>query len=110
MTALKYCKLRLPNTGVIWHIPLVREIFDTDTVGDIPYGRGVMPDVYIPLTFDEVAFNNGDELRDKAIEKALENLSSKIDTKWSHFKWILLLLFISGILIVIIWKNSNRLN
>ena len=110
MTALKYCKLRLPNTGVIWHIPLVREIFDTDTVGDIPYGRGVMPDVYIPLTFDEVAFNNGDELRDKAIEKALENLSSKIATKWSHFKWILLLLFISGILIVIIWKNSNRLN
>lgn len=110
MTALKNCKLRLPNSGVIWHIPLVREIFDTDTIGDIPYGRGVMPDIYIPLTFDEVAFNNGDELRNKAIEKALEKVSSKIAPKCTFLKWTLLLLFLSCILIVIIWKNSNRRN
>ncbi len=110
MTALKNCKLRLPNSGVIWHIPLVREIFDTDTIGDIPYGRGVMPDIYIPLTFDEVAFNNGDKLRNKAIEKALEKVSSKIDSKYTYLKWTLLLLFLSCILIVVIWKNRNRRN
>lgn len=110
MTALKTCKLRLPNSGVIWHIPLVREIFDTDTIGDIPYGRGVMPDIYIPLTFDEVAFNNGDELRNKALEKALEKVSFKIDKKWTYLKWTLLLLFLSFIFIVIIWRNSNRRN
>ncbi len=110
MTALKNCKLRLPNSGIIWHIPLVREIFDTDTIGDIPYGRGVMPDIYIPLTFDEVAFNNGDELRKKAIEKALEKVSTKKDTKWTYLRWTLLLLFLSCILIVIIWKNNNQRN
>lgn len=110
MTAVKYCKLQLPNSGVIWHIPLVREIFDMDTIGDIPYGRGVLPDIYIPLSFNEVAFNNGDELKNKAIEMALENVSSKTDTKWSYLKWTLLLLSLSGILIAIIRKNSNRRN
>ena len=110
MTALKNCKLRLPNSGIIWHIPLVREIFDTDTIGDIPYGRGVIPDIYIPLTFDEVAFYNGDELRDKAIEMALENSSGKTDSKPTYLKWILLLLLVSSILIVIIGKNTNLRN
>lgn len=107
MTALKNCRLQLPNSGIIWHIPLVREIFDTDTIGDIPYGRGVMPDIYIPLTYDEVAFSNGDELRNKAIKIALEKGSTKTD-QFDYLKWTLLLLFLSCILIVIIWKKSNR--
>lgn len=110
MTALKNCKLRLPNSGIIWHIPLVREIFDTDTIGDIPYGRGVIPDIYIPLTYDEVAFSNGDELRNKAIEMALKKVSTKTATKSTFLKWTLLLLFLSCILILIIWRKSNRRN
>lgn len=108
MTALKYCKLRLPNSGVIWHIPLVREIFDTDTIGHITFGHGVQPDIYIPLTFEEVAFNNGDELREKAIEMALVNDRARKDTNWSHSKWTFLLLFLSSALIAIIWKRRSR--
>lgn len=108
MTALKYCKLRLPNSGVIWQIPMVREIFDTDTIGNIPVGHGVQPDIYIPLTFEEVAFNNGDELREKAIEMALVNDSAKKDTKWSRSKWTFLLLSLSCIFVAIIWKRGNR--
>ena len=102
MTALKYCKLQLPNSGVIWHIPLVREIFDTNTLDNIPLGRGVLPDIYIPLTFDEVAFNNGDELRKKTIEAALTNNIPKIDSKW-----IFLLFSLICILVAIIWKIRN---
>lgn len=108
MTAVKYCKLRLPNSGVVWYIPLIREIFDTDTIGDIPYGRGVLPDIYIPLTYDEVAFNKGDNLREKAIEMALGNVCFAASTKWTHLRWIGCPVTICLIIIVMIWKIRKR--
>lgn len=42
-TAFGYCTLQLPTSGISLELPLVR--FERDQ--DIPYGRGVLPDVYV---------------------------------------------------------------
>ncbi|MBO4943899.1 MAG: hypothetical protein J6C91_01405, partial [Muribaculaceae bacterium] len=73
ITAVKECCLRLPNSGVVWHLPLVREVFDSDTAGVVPYGRGILPDVHIPLTYREVSFVDGDIMKGKAIGMASDS-------------------------------------
>lgn len=69
----------------------------------LPNLKDFQPNVYIPLTFEEVAFNNGDELREKAIKMVLVNDSAKKDIKWTF-----LLLFLSCVLVTIIWKRHSR--
>ena len=68
MTALKFVDICLPNSRVTWHIPLVKCVFDTTENPRIPYGRGVIPDIYVPLTYEEVAFTNGDAILNRALE------------------------------------------
>lgn len=68
MTALKFVDICLPNSRVTWHIPLVKCVFDTTENSRIPYGRGVIPDIYVPLTYEEVAFTNGDAILNRALE------------------------------------------
>lgn len=60
MNALKFVKIRLPNSTIVLTAPLVKLVFD-DTVNErVPYGRGVMPDYHIPITFDEITSQSGD--------------------------------------------------
>lgn len=68
MTALKFVDICLPNSRVTWHIPLVKCVFDTTENPRIPYGRGVIPDIYVPLTYEEVASTNGDAILNRALE------------------------------------------
>ena len=68
MTALKFADFILPNSHYIWRIPLVKCIFDETISPRIPHGRGVIPDVYVPLTYDEVAFTNGDAILNRALQ------------------------------------------
>ena len=68
MTALKFVDICLPHSRVTWHIPLVKCVFDTTENPRIPYGRGVIPDIYVPLTYEEVASTNGDAILNRALE------------------------------------------
>lgn len=68
MTALKFVDICLPNSRVTWHIPLVKCVFDTTENPRIPYGRGVIPDIHVPLTYEEVASTNGDAILNRALE------------------------------------------
>ncbi len=62
----------LPNSKYIWRIPLVKCIFDETKSPRIPRGRGVIPDVYVPLTYEEVAFTDGDAILARALQMIAE--------------------------------------
>ncbi len=68
MTALKFADISLPNSRVMWRIPLVKCVFDQTQSPRIPYGRGVVPDIHVPLTYDEVAFTDGDAVLNRALK------------------------------------------
>lgn len=60
MNALKFVKIGLPNSTIVLTAPLVKIVFDDVVNERVPYGRGVMPDYYIPLSLDEMLSKNGD--------------------------------------------------
>ena len=73
MTAVKFAHLALPHSHIEYTLPLVKSVAD-DTVSDrFPAKRGLMPDVEVPLTYDEYYAPEGDPV----MEKALEVLKSK---------------------------------
>ena len=72
MNALKFTEMRLPHSMISFRVPLVQVVFDNVVNSRVPYGRGVLPDYYVPLTLDEVTFKNGDAILNftlKLIEK-----------------------------------------
>ena len=73
MTAVKFAHLALPHSHIEYTLPLVKTVAD-DTVTDrFPAKRGLMPDVEVPLTYDEIYAPEGDPI----MEKALEILNAK---------------------------------
>ena len=68
MTAIKFAHLALPHSHIEYTLPLVKSVAD-DTVTDrFPAKRGLMPDVEVPLTYDEYYAPNGDPVMEKALE------------------------------------------
>ena len=72
MTALKYNEVRLPNSKIVLHIPLVREVFDTTVTPRTPAGRGLMPDYPVPATYEEYFTAKEDFVLDRALELIAE--------------------------------------
>ena len=68
MTALKFARLFLPNTRIEYHLPLVKAITATDVSERFPYGRGLLPDIEVPLTQEEVFFSTEDVILKKALD------------------------------------------
>lgn len=62
MNAEKFADLRLPNSGIVIRIPLVKLVFDTIKDPRIPWGRGVIPDYPLNFTLKELAWENGDSI------------------------------------------------
>jgi len=62
MNASKFAEIRLPNSMIAINIPLVQCVFDTVVNERTPYGRGVLPDYPVPITIDELSFQNGDAI------------------------------------------------
>ena len=68
MTAVKFAHLALPNSHIQYTLPLVKTVAD-DTVSDrFPAKRGLMPDVEVPLTYDEFYAPEGDPIMEKALQ------------------------------------------
>ena len=67
MNALKFAEIGLPNSHFKCHIPMVRIVSDEFVSEDFPYGRGVIPHLTIPFTYEEMT-NNGEMIYNKALE------------------------------------------
>ena len=68
MTAVKFAHLALPHSHIEYTLPLVKSVAD-DTVTDrFPAKRGLMPDVEVPLTYDEFFAPDGDPVMEKALQ------------------------------------------
>jgi C-terminal processing protease CtpA/Prc len=68
MTAVKFAHLALPHSHIEYTLPLVKSVAD-DTVSDrFPAKRGLMPDVEVPLTYDEIYAFDGDPIMEKALQ------------------------------------------
>ena len=68
MTAVKFAHLALPHSHIEYTLPLVKSVAD-DTVSDrFPANRGLMPDVEVPLTYDEFYAPEGDPIMEKALQ------------------------------------------
>lgn len=68
MTAMKYNEVRLPNSMIVLHIPLVLEVFDTAVTPRTPKGRGLMPDYPVPATYEEYFTAEEDFILNRALE------------------------------------------
>lgn len=71
MTALKFADIRLPHSGFQLRVPLVKLIADTTANERIPYGRGVLPDYPVDLTFEE-AYLRPDSILDYTLKLIAE--------------------------------------
>ncbi len=72
VTAMKFADIQLPNSKIQVHIPLVKEVFD-DVVNDrVPYGRGLLPDYEVPVTYEEFFTAKNDIILEKALELITE--------------------------------------
>ncbi len=67
MNAMKFAEIGLPNSHFKCHIPMVRIVSDEFVSDDFPYGRGVIPHLTIPFTYEEMT-NNGEMIYNKALE------------------------------------------
>lgn len=72
VTAMKFADIQLPNSKIQVHIPLVKEVFD-DVMNDrVPYGRGLLPDYEVPVTYEEFFTAENDIILEKALELIAE--------------------------------------
>lgn len=68
MTAVKFAHLVLPNSRIAFTLPLVKSVFDDEVTDRFPAHRGLLPDVEVALTYEEVYTSTGDPILDKALE------------------------------------------
>lgn len=72
MTAVKFAHLFLPNSRIEFTLPLVKSVLD-DTVSErFPARRGLLPDIEVPLTYDEIYASDCDPILDKALKLITE--------------------------------------
>jgi len=108
MNAQKFAEMRLPNSMITFRVPLVQVVFDNVVNSRVPYGRGVLPDYFVPLSLDEVTFKNGDAILNftlKLIEEGRylspENpFASDLPGKVSRFPLYNALSIIAGIILL----------
>ena len=68
MTAVKFAHFSLPNTHIEFTLPLVKSVFDDSVSERFPAHRGLLPDVEVPLTYEEFFTSERDIILDKAVE------------------------------------------
>lgn len=106
INASKFVQIYLKNTGLELYMPLVKTVFDTKGNSDIPYGRGVLPDYEIPISFNEFIDNN-DNFIDTSIKiiKSKEQIIGKGNNKTHLIIGIILTL---ALLIFMVFKIKNK--
>lgn len=72
VTAMKFADIQLPNSKIQVHIPLVKEVFDDVVNERVPYGRGLLPDYEVPVTYEEFFTAKNDIILEKALSLIAE--------------------------------------
>lgn len=72
VTAMKFADIQLPNSKIQVHIPLVKEVFDDVVNERVPYGRGLLPDYEVPVTYEEFFTDKNDIILEKALSLIAE--------------------------------------
>lgn len=107
VTAMKFADIQLPNSKIQVHIPLVKEVFDDVVNERVPYGRGLLPDYEVPVTYEEFFTAKNDIILEKALSliaegiylgedpfevKEIENVTRSTADK-EIYRWICAILF-----------------
>jgi hypothetical protein len=71
ITAMEMALICLPNTQRTIEIPMVKVVFDTTVCARTPWGRGLLPDYELPLTYNEITMGADGET-DVMLEYALQ--------------------------------------
>lgn len=67
MTAVKFAHLSLPNSHIEFTLPLVKSVLDDSVSDRFPAQRGLLPDVEVPLTYEELYTTESDPILDKTL-------------------------------------------
>ncbi len=62
LKAEKFAQVKLPNSGIVVRIPLIKIVFEEDKNTDIPFGRGVIPDFPVKFSLNEMSYAGGDSI------------------------------------------------
>ncbi len=89
--------INLEKSGLELYLPLIKSVFDYKENSDIPWGRGVIPDYNIDVSYKEF-LNNNDVILDSAIT-IINNSKLKIE---EESKKTYLLYIFSGLLLLVI--------
>ena len=92
MNAMKFAEIGLPNSHFKCHIPIIRIVSDEFVNDDFPYGRGVIPHLTIPFTYEEMT-SNGEMIYNKALVLIrdgiyLEEPEEVIETADKHNRYL----------------------
>lgn len=73
MRANKFLDLRLPNSKIDIRIPLVKCVFDEMVTNRTPANRGLLPDYYVPVSFNEVYCDTNDIVLEETLKIISQN-------------------------------------
>lgn len=100
LNAKKFVQIYLQNTGLELYMPLVKTVFDIKGNSNIPWGRGVLPDNEIQISFNEFIDSN-DTFVDTTI-KIIKNNEQKIN-KGNNRTYLIIGSFLAlGLLVFVI--------
>ena len=71
ITAMEFADIRLPSSLRVIRIPMVKVVFDTTVCERTPWGRGLLPDYELPLSYNEITMGADGET-DVMLEYALQ--------------------------------------
>ena len=119
ITALETAQIVLPNIQRTISIPMVKMVFDTTVCERTPWGRGLLPDYELPLTYREVTMGANGET-DVMLEYALQLIAdgkylteedpfAAVDApKSSGRLWIWLVASLGAIAVAVVVNLSRR--
>jgi C-terminal processing protease CtpA/Prc len=106
LNAKKFVQIYLKNTGLELYMPLVKSVFDTKGNSDIPWGRGVLPDNEIQISFNEFIDDSNDTFIDATIE-IIENNKQKIN-KGNNRTYLIIGSFLTLLLLVFVILSIRK--
>jgi hypothetical protein len=116
MNARESSQLRLPNSWIVVHYPLVKFVFESQLNERIPWGRGVLPDFPVPFTLEEITFENGDIILNYTLQLIqdgvyIDETDVPEDNDAKKVNWILYLctglLVILGVSVFLVYRRKG---
>lgn len=112
ITAYESAHIMLPNILRSIAIPMVKVVFDTTVCDRTPWGRGLLPDYELPLTYKELIMGSDGET-DMMLEYALQLIAdgkylstedpfAEVDAPKKSNHWWIWLLAAAGVIAIVV--------